>query len=283
MFPSTGIIVVPTTEWEAAGLEPADGSRRLRASNALPYQLGHASASGRRGSRTPKAWRAHPFSRRDTAPVAVLPSSPGRRRTCTFPGKSRELCRLSYGASGVTRRDRTCGAPLFRRALYRLSYGHEHGRSRNRTGGLLLIREALFLLSYPPSSGQGWSRTSGLVFVRHALLPSELLAHEFRDKESNLDLHVQSVVSCRLDDPGSLDGSPLRPSPRRGDRPRGASVTVTALPCGPLCPSHSPTLRPWIGDRQLRTSGRPSSYVEEFWSPPLVRGLENLRLKHTRI
>jgi hypothetical protein len=30
-----------------------------------------------------------------------------------------------------------------------------------------------------------------------------ILLREIRDKESNLDLHVQSVVSCRLDDPGA--------------------------------------------------------------------------------
>jgi hypothetical protein len=32
--------------------------------------------NGRRGSRTPKALQAHPFSRRDTAPMAVLPKGP---------------------------------------------------------------------------------------------------------------------------------------------------------------------------------------------------------------
>ena len=77
--------------------------------------------SGRRGSRTPKGLRAHPFSRRDTAPVAVLPrGGPGRRRTCTVPGKNRELCRLELRSlEDVTGRDRTCDAPRFRRALYR--------------------------------------------------------------------------------------------------------------------------------------------------------------------
>src|SRR6266545_7041699 len=45
----------PERKAEAAGVEPANGSHRLRGSNALPCQLGYASASGRRGSRTPKA------------------------------------------------------------------------------------------------------------------------------------------------------------------------------------------------------------------------------------
>lgn len=51
-------------------------------------------------------------------------SGPGRGRTCASPGKSRELCRLSYGAVDVVGRDRTCDAPRFRRALYRLSFDH---------------------------------------------------------------------------------------------------------------------------------------------------------------
>jgi hypothetical protein len=79
---------------EAAGLEPADDLRRLRASNALPYQLGHASLERKERESNPQDLATHPFSRRDTAPMAVLPrSGPGRARTCTSPGKSRELCR----------------------------------------------------------------------------------------------------------------------------------------------------------------------------------------------
>ncbi len=110
----------PEQRAEAAGLEPANGSHRLRGSNALPFRLGHASASGRRGTRTPKARRPTRFRDGNTAPVAVLPSSgPGRRRTCNPPLKRRQLCQLSYGAVSVTGRDRTCDAPRFRRALYR--------------------------------------------------------------------------------------------------------------------------------------------------------------------
>jgi hypothetical protein len=106
-----------TKEAEAAGLEPANGSCRLRGSDALPSQLGHASASGRSGSRessAPKAFRAgdvtpakakplrvnpqgpraHPFSRRDTAPVAVLPKvAPAGVEPATF--------RLRGGSSAV--------------------------------------------------------------------------------------------------------------------------------------------------------------------------------------
>ena len=120
---------------EAAGLEPASGSRRLRASNALPCQLGHASGragralrkSGRRGSRTPKPVKATRF--RDGVPRRwqSFPNGPGRRRTCNPPLKRRQLCQLSYGARvaldrgrhSVTGRSRTCDASRFRRALYR--------------------------------------------------------------------------------------------------------------------------------------------------------------------
>ena len=77
----------------------------------------------------------------------------------------------------MTGRDRTCDAPRFRRALYRLSFDHV--------------------------DGQGWTRTSSLLFVRQALYPLSY-SPEIRDKGSNLDLHVQSVVSCRLDDPGMV-------------------------------------------------------------------------------
>jgi hypothetical protein len=68
----------------------------------------------------PQGREAHPFSRRDTAPVAVLPrGDPGRPRTCTSPGKNRELCPLELRSHDVTGRGRTCDAPRFRRALYR--------------------------------------------------------------------------------------------------------------------------------------------------------------------
>jgi len=36
------------------------------------------------------------------------------------------------------------------------------------------------------------------------------------------------------------------------------------------CPSHSPTLRPWIAGRRMRYPGWSTSYVEELWSPSLA-------------
>src|SRR5262245_58138170 len=43
---------------------------RLRGSNALPFQLGHASTKAEGEGVEPQGPRAHPFSRRDTAPMA---------------------------------------------------------------------------------------------------------------------------------------------------------------------------------------------------------------------
>jgi hypothetical protein len=104
----------------AAGLEPA-------LSRVTTARLSISTTPERKERESnPQGLKAHPFSRRDTAPLAVLPKGgPGRRRTCTDPGKNRELCRLSYGAAAnVTGRGRTCDASRFGRALYRLSYGH---------------------------------------------------------------------------------------------------------------------------------------------------------------
>jgi hypothetical protein len=158
----------------------------------------------------------------------------------------------------VAGRNRTCGAPRFRRALYRLSYGHMHGR--------------------------GWIRTSGLLLVRQALSPSELLAHELRDKDSNPDLHVQSVVSCRLDDPGSRWRGRSRASvhlPRgRSTQSRACRSSVTLSRSRTLL--FKPLAYPSTLDRRPGAC-RASSYVEELWSPSLARRPENRRLKHTLI
>jgi hypothetical protein len=108
---------------EAAGLEPASGGGRLRDSNALPFQLGHASLRRKERDSNPQGPKGPPVFgtgyRADGSPSAR--GGPGRRRPCTLPAKSREL------------------------------YGHLNGRSRARTGGLL-IRVALCQLSYPPST-----------------------------------------------------------------------------------------------------------------------------------
>ena len=186
--------------------------------------------SGRRGSRTPKPVRAARFRDGVPRPWQSFPDGPGRHRTCNPPLKRRQLCQLSYGAVSVTGRGRTCDAPRFRRALYRAELRSRvgDGRSRSRTGGLLRIREALYHLSYPPS-GRGWARTSSLLFVRQALSRlSYSPVPQIRDKGSNLDLHVQRVASCRLDDPGAHGRPPPRaPAVSRGTRRAASHEPVT--------------------------------------------------------
>jgi hypothetical protein len=85
---------------EAAGLEPA---RRCP-----PYALARRCLTSRpcfptegEGVEPPRPLRTHPFSRRGTAPVAVLPSDFGRRRTCNLPIKSRVLCRIELRSQAM--------------------------------------------------------------------------------------------------------------------------------------------------------------------------------------
>jgi hypothetical protein len=218
---------------------------------------------GRRGSRTPKGQEAHPFSRRDTAPIAVLPSNfarvapAGLEPACPRVRAGSSL-RLSYGAD-VAGRTRTCDAPRFRRALYRPSFGH-----------------------------QTWARLDSnqqLPVCRTGAHPIELLARAFRDKDSNLDSHVQSVVSFPLDDPGSPCIS-VHPSLRDRRSSTASSscfpVAVGISPPSLLCPSHSPTLRPWIAGRS-RARLRDAVFVEGLWSPSLVRAEKKSRLMPTHI
>jgi hypothetical protein len=58
------------------------------------------------------------------------------------------------------------------------------------------------------------------------------------------------------------------------------SRTAIAVRC---CPSHSPTLRPWIDHRTAALLGEWPSYVEELWSRSLAGRSENGRLKHALI
>ena len=153
----------PDEQKPPAGFEPAAsglrtrrhrrfdhrGMRLRRQGSNLPLtvnsrascQLDHAGTRERKERESnPQGPRAHPFSRRDTAPGgSPSTSGPGRRRTCNPPVKSRLLCRLSYGAMSVAGRDRTCGASRFRRALYRAEL---RSRASNQ-GKLLKPRPAL--------------------------------------------------------------------------------------------------------------------------------------------
>jgi hypothetical protein len=144
----------------------------------------------------------------------------------------------------------------------------------------LLVRQALSRLSYSPSG------------------------HAIRDKESNLDLRVQSAASCRLDDPGTRRapvagaanrieaGAPLRPSPNTGRSTQQASATRRAwsrplsrpLEAGRCFPCHSPTLRPWITDHSLRTLRSADVLRGGALEPePRMHLLEKRRLKQTLI
>ena len=123
------------------------------------------------------------------------------------------------------------------------------------------MREALSLLSYTPSHGS----------VLTAL----------RDKGSNLDLHVQSVVSCRLDDPGSAfrsEAAPLRPSPRgeidaAGDALRRVMVVSSVSPVRSRTMFSMPLAYPSTLDHRppVAISAAIASYVEELWSPSLTQ------------
>jgi hypothetical protein len=63
----------PPTKWRNS----SGGRIRTCASRLTVARLAaRPRRNGRRGSRTPKALQAHPFSRRDTAPMAVLPKGP---------------------------------------------------------------------------------------------------------------------------------------------------------------------------------------------------------------
>ena len=67
------------------------GVNRLRASNALPCRLGHASRGGRRGESNPQGHEDPPVFETGYRASGSPSSDPGRNRTRTSPGKSREL------------------------------------------------------------------------------------------------------------------------------------------------------------------------------------------------
>jgi hypothetical protein len=109
----------------------------------------------------------------------------------------------------VTGRDRTCDAPRFRRALYRTElrsreWAEPESNRRPPPYQRGALPPELSACAVQRNSGRGWARTSSLLFVRQALSRlSYSPIGQIRDKGSNLDLHVQSVASCRLDDPGA--------------------------------------------------------------------------------
>jgi hypothetical protein len=144
--------------------------------------------SGRRGSRTPNGRNRTRFRDGILRQWQSFQSGPGRRRTCTMPITRtsnllfvrQALSQLSYSPLSLASRSLAFGARALRaRALVG---GLGNAASQSRSGVPRLRR------------GAGGSKSSG----------------KLRDKDSNLDHHVQSVASCLLDDPGS-DRCPSTP------------------------------------------------------------------------
>jgi hypothetical protein len=99
---------------------------------------------------------------------------------------------------------------------------------------------------------------------------------ELQDKGSNLDLHVQSVVSCQLDDPGPAErrsgatpSSPIR-ARRNGDR-GSADLESSVTSRAKRTLFSVPLANPSTLDHRRRVRVLPSaaSYVEGLWSPSL--------------
>ena len=221
------------------------------------------------------------------APAGLEPA-PSRVRA----GRSADSELRSLDVAG---RDRTCGAPRFGRALYPLSYGHVYlfhhastfcgfaavervtGRQRRSR---FLPHVSTFAAS-PPSrrSGRGWDRTSGLLCVRQALCRLSY-SPWIRDKDSNPDLHVQSVASFRVRRSRSVPASPRTPG-STGVR-AAARQAVLSVPS-----STSPTVfskplaYPSTLDRLPPSCAQPTepSYVERSWSPIAARRVKNVMQK----
>ena len=113
----------------AAGVEPAPhdeqsrvfpsrlhrNERRQQDSNLWPSLR---ERKGRESNR--QGVKAHPLSRRGTAPMAGLPSERLRQESnLHHTDQESAALPVELRSRGVTGRDRTCGASRFRRALYR--------------------------------------------------------------------------------------------------------------------------------------------------------------------
>jgi hypothetical protein len=108
--------------------------------------------------------------------------------------------------------------------------------------------------------------------VKQALSAIEPLALEkLRDKASNLDLHGQSVASCLLDDPGSqgtVDRALRPPRAARSTQRHGRSHALSSY--GTFARSRTMLFKPLANPSTLDRR-HAASYVEELWSPALLR------------
>jgi hypothetical protein len=196
--------------------------------------------------------------------VAVLPGDPGRIRTCNSPIKSRQLCRLSYGAVGVVGRARTCNAPRFRRALY--------------------------LLELRP---RGWARLGSNqrpLVCKTSAHPAELLArveHKWAELESNQrPPPYERRSASRATRPSSGTRTRTSISTFRAWCPsvRRSQIGTSALPSTSRAreiDATAKTISVTLGlcrtmfSKPLAYSStldraRSASYVEELWSPSLT-------------
>lgn len=76
-------------------LRRQDSNLRLASNSRASYRSTTPERKRKERESNPQGLAPHPFSRRDTAPMAVLPKRSG-------------ACRLSYGVEGVVGRSRTC-------------------------------------------------------------------------------------------------------------------------------------------------------------------------------
>jgi hypothetical protein len=200
-------------------------SGRLRGSNPLPFQLGHASSTDKLRRKERESNPQRPMGplpvfetgyRADGSPSRVAPAGlePARPRVRT--GSSAVL---SYGAKRSTS-STAASAAAFRdlmardrcQAIASLAT-RERGRQESN------LRRPAFQAGALPSRASATRRWARLDSNQQPLVcetsahPVELLARagidaKLRDKGSNLDLHVQSVASYRLDDPGACSSKP---------------------------------------------------------------------------
>jgi len=117
----------PSADTPAAGLEPA--LSRVTVARLTVSTTPERQTEAEGGGVEPPGLRGPPvFETGYRAGGSPSEGGPGRRRTCTVPGKSRKLCRVELRSRDVTGRARTCAAPRFRRALYRTELrSHEIG------------------------------------------------------------------------------------------------------------------------------------------------------------
>ena len=190
-------------------------------------------------------------------------SGPDRSRTCTSPGKSRELS-FELRSQDVVGRDRTCDAPRFRRALYRLSFDHMSRRGWTRTSSFLFVRQALSAIELLAQGGGDarcaevgqWLRPAAVAAasgVFAVIRRREAMGHRensapgqgIEPRSPRSERGVLPVRRSRI--------VPLRPAPCVGGRRKGTSVVKRRPAPRAEPPMSMPLAYPSTLDRRLRT------------------------------